>query len=177
MVDGGDTDIKSGASPPTNQPVDNAVEIEGALVKEAASAGEPAVEKAQGSGGAFVAKAKTVTAPNMPVTSTHPPQILMHWVSDQDLENLAHNRTGRLENFFWAMVGACLSAFIPALEDVGKAYVVSPVEPLGKLGLVKILICVVPGALAALAAAIIYRKQKTAKELLDEIRNRPTFTQ
>lgn len=101
--------------------------------------------------------------------------ILMHLVSDGDLNDLAQSRTGWLENLLWAMVGASLGAFIPAMEALYATFFAEPVQVFGVLALLKIIAFFVTAALAAMAAFVVYRKGKTGQELLREIRARPKY--
>ena len=71
------------------------------------------------------------------------------------------------------MVGAAVGAFIPAMEDFYKAFWGAPPQPITFLSLLKIIIFVVPTALAIFAITIIAHKEKSGKQLLDEIRQRP----
>ena len=112
---------------------------------------------------------------SVPIKTTRQEEILMHWVSDGDLNDLAQSRTGRLDNLLWAMVGAALGALVPAAEVLYKTYSVSPPLPMGRLSLLKVLVFSITAALVALAAFVVYRKGKSGRELLTEIRNRPKF--
>jgi len=106
--------------------------------------------------------------------TTRQQEILMHHVSDWELNEVAQSRTSRLENMFWAMVGAALGAAIPALEELYKAFLSRAPDAITGLGLIKILVFAVTAALAVGAMLVIRHKETSGKELLDEIRKRPT---
>lgn len=112
---------------------------------------------------------------SLPIKTTRQDEILMHLVSDGDLNDLAQSRTGWMENLLWAMVGGAIGAFIPAMEAIYVAFCVEPRPPFSILILLKIIVFIVTAALGGLAAFVVYRKGKTGKQLLDEIRNRPKY--
>lgn len=98
----------------------------------------------------------------------------MHLVSDWELNEVAQSRTSRLENMLWAMVGAALGAMIPAIEDLYRAFLSTPSQPLTALALLKVLVFAVTGALAIGACIVMRQKEKSGRELIDDIRKRPT---
>lgn len=109
------------------------------------------------------------------IKTTRQEEILMHHVSDGDLNDLAQSRTGWLENLLWAMVGASVGAFIPAMEAIYSTFFVKEPPPIGTLALMKILVFFITVALALLVAFVVFQKGKTGRELLTEIRNRPKY--
>jgi hypothetical protein len=106
--------------------------------------------------------------------TTRQEEILMHLVSDWELNEVAQSRTSRLENMLWAMVGAAVGAAIPALEEFYRAFWATPATAMTGLGLVKILVFAITAALAIGATLVMWHKEKSGKDLLDEIRKRPT---
>jgi hypothetical protein len=105
------------------------------------------------------------------ISTTAPPEVVGHWVLDEQLEMLGDaNRDGLLEAF-WAFVGAALAGSPAAIAALWNA-ISSTSHAMQALDVVEVVIPFTCGAVALTIRIISGRRSATAKGIISEIRGR-----
>ena len=99
------------------------------------------------------------------------PQMLCHYINDDELERLGEMRKEPVMEIFLWSVGAFMGALIPGLQVL--ALFREKPEAVGMLGLLTLLIAVATLAVSIVAGILWWQRSKTHKSMVETIRQRP----
>ena len=104
---------------------------------------------------------------------TAPETELCHYIRDYELDMMSSMKDGHAKEIFWSSLGLFVGALVPALESLARFN--APSNPMGPLGLV---ICALAlgGIVSAAISGYFWRqKAKGQRDIMSEIRARPTL--
>ncbi len=102
---------------------------------------------------------------------TYEPEILAHWISDEELEKLSELRSDHVVEFFWGFLGIALGSAVPAYLLMSK--IGSSDDPIGKSDLFTICTFIVFTFLTGIMGFWWRKRHKSSEDLKNRIRNRP----
>lgn len=97
---------------------------------------------------------------------------IRHNISDEQLELLRRGGRSWVRDAMWAMIGAAVSAAVPALDAINKAYLAQNREPLSWPSLTGVIVFASTLILAVVLGLISHRDEIGVSTLVKDIRNR-----